>query len=202
MELSFESDRALRQTLFLPGSFAHPAKCHLGALQWLIDRYTQPGQTIGDPMAGSGSLLIATLSQRNVILRDVEPRWINLLQQNAEHIRLLGGLFAGLVDIGQADARKQWGWQADHLIFSPPYGSRSNMTAWRSPKQVEKLRNLVGLSNRWESLLKKTQVGSWGSLVFSYGTQSDQIGHFRGTRYWEASGRYTLRRISRSTQVA
>lgn len=44
--LELGSDRALRRRWFGPDSYGHMAKCHLGLLQWLIDRYTRPGETL------------------------------------------------------------------------------------------------------------------------------------------------------------
>ena len=89
---------------------------HLGLLQWLIKRYTRPGETIADPMAGSGSILYAATLQRHIIAREIEPRWIEMMQANATHITAQAGLFAGCIDIGQADAREVWGYTADHIL--------------------------------------------------------------------------------------
>jgi hypothetical protein len=55
------SDVALRTRWFVPASFQHPAKLHLGLLHWLIEGYTLPGETIADPMAGSGGILLPPL---------------------------------------------------------------------------------------------------------------------------------------------
>lgn len=61
---TFPVDRGLRRRLFAPEVFSHPAKLHLGLLQKLIDLYTYPGETLLDPMAGTGSLMIAATQQR------------------------------------------------------------------------------------------------------------------------------------------
>lgn len=114
--LEFGTDVALRSRWFVPASFQHPAKLHLGLLRWIIERYTKPCETIADPMAGSGSVLYAATMQRHVIAREIEPRWLALLRENAAHITAQAGLFAGCIDIGQADARNPWGYQADHII--------------------------------------------------------------------------------------
>jgi modification methylase len=95
----FGSDVALRTRWFVPASFQHSAKLHLGLLHWLIERYTLPGETIADPMAGSGGILYAASLQRHVIAWEIEPRWIELMRENAAHIIAQAGLFAGHIDI-------------------------------------------------------------------------------------------------------
>ncbi len=81
------TNRALRRRLFVPDSWAHPAKLHLHLVQWLAERYTSPGETILDPMGGIGSTLLALLVQRDVVLYDVERRWLDLAVENARRIQ-------------------------------------------------------------------------------------------------------------------
>jgi modification methylase len=180
----FGSDLHLRNQWFLPISMGHPAKLHLGLLSFLIDHYTRPGETIADPMAGIGSLLYAATMQRNVIAYEIEPRWLEIAHQNAAHILHAGGLFVGEMTVGQHDARLPWEYQADHIIFSPPYGNEASSSPVN--KRALKYRSLDG--KRWKSLLssEETQVGSWGSVLFHYGTHPAQVGHFRNKRYYEA----------------
>lgn len=180
----FKSDIGTRKQLFLESSFSHPAKLHLGLLQYLIDHYTRPGEIIADPMCGSGSILLAALSGRHVIARDVEQRWLDIARANVDHLRSIGGLFVGEMDVGEQDARQPWGYQANHVLFSPPYGNEASS----SPLAHRALtyRQLEG--GRWKSLLSRMeeQAGSWGSVLFHYGTHPHQIGHYRGERYWRA----------------
>jgi len=182
--LTFESDRAMRSRLFVEGSFAHPAKLHLGLLQYLIDRYTRPGDVLADPMCGTASLLLAATMQRDVIARDVEPRWVNIAQANAAHLREIGGLFLGHMDVGQQDARLPWGYQADAALFSPPYGNEASSSPLAH--RALQYRKLPG--RRWKSLLARMeqQAGAYGSVMFHYGQHPDQIGHYRSTRYLTA----------------
>src|SRR5258708_23554701 len=102
--LALGSDLALRYRWFCPESFQHPAKLHLGLVEWLVTRYTRPGETIADPMAGIGSTLLAAAYERRLIVREIEPPWLEILRQNATHITQHAGLFAGHIDIAQADA--------------------------------------------------------------------------------------------------
>ena len=185
--LTFGSDVALRTRWFVPQSFAHPAKLHLGLLSWLIDRYTRPGETIADPMSGSGSILYAATLQRNVIAHEIEPRWLALLEENAERITRRAGLFAGTITLGQADAREPWGYSADCVLFSPPYGnemSRSPSARRMLPYRLSTM--TMPMDPRWQRLVKHPSPGTMGAVSFHYGTHPQQIGHFRGEHYWQA----------------
>jgi tRNA G10 N-methylase Trm11 len=183
--LDFGSDIGIRHRWFSESSFGHPAKLHLGLLQYLIDRYTLPGETLCDPMAGSGSLLLAALSARHVIVRDVESRWVTVMQHNAERIREEAGLFVGTMSVTRADARLPWEFRCDHVICSPPYGcemsgrpSAKKGLAYRLAKYPH--------DRRWEQYLSHPNRGTVGMLTFHYGTTPGQLGSRRGKRYWQA----------------
>jgi DNA modification methylase len=185
--LEFGTDVALRSRWFVLASFQHPAKLHLGLLGWLLDRYTMPGETIADPMAGSGSVLFAATIQRHVIAREIEPRWLDLLQANAAQIIARAGLFVGSIDIGQADAREPWGYQADIVLFSPPYGNEASATPDGRRMLPYRLHQLtVPYDRRWQHLANHPTPGAMGAVTFHYGTHPDQVGHVRGARYWQA----------------
>jgi len=189
--LDLGSDLALRYRYFTRESLAHPAKLHLGLLRYLIDRYTAPGDTIADPMAGIGSTAYAALLQRNVILREIEPRWLALAHENAALIIREAGLFAGAIDVGTADAREPWGFQADHIIFSPPYACRAstNQTSRHYVShKIYKLAKSEGLAytDRWHKFVGSPTVGAAGAMTFFYGEHPSQVGAFRGAAYWQA----------------
>lgn len=168
--LDFGSDLHLRNRFFLPASFAHPAKCHLGFFVWLMERYTAPGDIIGDPMAGIGSSLLASTYQRHVIAREVEAKWLEIMRQNAAHIEAEAGLFAGTMDMGQGDARQPWGFTADHLIFSPPYGNEaSTMPSARRmlPYKFIDPEKTLSYSERWRKMTENPTLGTMGAVSFT-----------------------------------
>jgi methylase of polypeptide subunit release factors len=160
-------------------------------LTWLVARYTAPGDTLADPMAGTGSLLLAATLQRNVILREVEPRWLDICQRNAASIRDRAGMFAGTIQVGQHDAREPWGYTCDHIIVSPPYGNKISARQ-TTRNRATTLQRLVRqrdtfVSDRWRSLLRQQEMsGALGAEYFHYGESSAQIGHLRGAAYWQA----------------
>lgn len=191
--LELGSDLALRYRYFTRESMAHPAKLHLGLLAHIVERHTAPGDTICDPMAGIGSTAYAALLQRNVILREIEPRWLALAHENAAAIIREAGLFAGTIDIGQADARKPWNVRPQHIIFSPPYACEMSSNQFRAQGVLSHKQRLLAeqpgkLGQRWRILLEREQLqpSSAGSIQFHYGAHPDQVGTFRGDRYWQA----------------
>lgn len=75
--LEFPPDTSWRRKLQPLGARRHPGKLHLGFLAYLLDRYVTPGMIVCDRMAGSGSILAATLPpwQARVIANELEPQW-------------------------------------------------------------------------------------------------------------------------------
>lgn len=187
MLLEFGSDLHLRNRWFIPESFAHPAKLHLGLLHWLVEKYTRTGESIADPMCGIGGILYAATLQRHVIAREIEPRWLEIAHRNAAHILHAGGLFVAPLSVSQQNAREPWGYEADHIIVSPPYGNEANTTDNKHRGLHYRLQSgKIDYGSRWAQYLNKPTEGSAAVVSFHYGTHPDQIGHFRGRRYWQA----------------
>lgn len=123
-EIVFKQDTAERKKLFTSGSFSHPAKMVLGLQIYLVEHYTKPGDTILDPMSGSGTLLVGCMLGRNVICVELEEKFVKMQQANWKKIRAQGpmlGFSMGQATILQGDARNLQGLLADKVIFSPPY---------------------------------------------------------------------------------
>ncbi len=182
--LQFGTDRTFRRRYFVPDSWAHPAKLHLHLVQWLVERYTAPGDTILNPMGGIGSTLLALLVQRNVIVYDVERRWLDLAVANARRIQRAAGVFAGHATIRRLDARTPWRDQADHILCSPPYGCAMGTTP--TDHRHLPVHRLHRYGGRWHRMQQQPQRGAWGAYTFHYGQSAGQVGHFRGARYWAA----------------
>ena len=182
---TFASDLPQRSRFFVPESMWHPAKCHLGLVQYLVDHYTRSGDRLCDPLAGSGSLLLAALSVRSVIARDIEERWVEVMGRNADRIREQAGLFAGEIVVEQADARQPWGITVDAVITSPPYGCEMSASPRAKKTLPYRLRELPHDAT-WDRYLNQPTGGTAAMLTFHYGQHPAQIGTFRGRRYWEA----------------
>ncbi len=126
-ELVFKPDKKHRDKYLTAGHFAHPAKMILPLQRWLVERYTQPGDVILDPMAGSGTILIACTMGRNVVAVELEDKFIKMQRDNWAKIQTIGpemGSTMGTATIHQGDARALEGLLADTIITSPPYADR------------------------------------------------------------------------------
>ncbi|MBA7671909.1 hypothetical protein ES703_80078 [subsurface metagenome] len=123
MEIKFKRDTTFRKLLFSPDSFAHPAKMDAQLLLWITERYTKPGETILDPMAGSGTTMLACMLSRNVVLVELEDKFCKMCQDNWELVRMRPqlGVEMGNCQIIQGDARNLEGLLADSIVTSPPY---------------------------------------------------------------------------------
>jgi DNA modification methylase len=196
--LRFGSDVQTRLRFFGREAMAHPAKMNLNLLGWIVAWYTRPGDVLCDPMAGSGGILLAATMQRHVMARDVEPAYLAMMHHAASRILSSCGLFAGSITVGQHDARQPWGLDAqlDAIITSPPYANDAGHSAGvhkgiLSPRLRAALPDAVPHHARWDQL-NAGQHGALAALRFRYGSPGgggehpDQIGHFRGARYWQA----------------
>jgi len=125
--IKFKRDTSFRNDLFTPESFAHPAKMDSQLLIWIVEKYTKPGETILDPMFGSGTAMLACMLGRNVIGIELEQKFVDMAKANWEKVRQRPqlGSTMGNCQILQGDARNLEGLLADKCVFSPPFaGSR------------------------------------------------------------------------------
>jgi len=113
---------------FSDKSITHPAKANLYLLNWIIETFTKKGETIVDPMAGTGSTIImAALNGRNGIAVDCESKFCKMINNNIERTRKQSTLFSkGKMTCIEGDARKlsQLLKNNEVIITSPPYGNR------------------------------------------------------------------------------
>jgi DNA modification methylase len=95
-----------------------PQRPQLGA------KIHREGDIVLDPMAGSGTLLRACSLGRNVILVELEEKFVAICRKNWERIQRIGpemGYSMGTATILQGDARQLEGLLCDKIITSPPY---------------------------------------------------------------------------------
>lgn len=113
-----------RGRLFDPRSFSHHGKANLNLIQSLLDSYSDPGDLVLDPMAGTGSIFVGLLTGRRVLAGDVEDQWVTLLRDNAAGLaRRSVFAFASPGLAVQWDAGRLPIVQntIDLVIMSPPY---------------------------------------------------------------------------------
>jgi DNA modification methylase len=109
------------------GVLVHPAKFPETMAQEFIEFFTKRGQTVLDPMAGTGSTLVAALrAGRNSFGIELNPKYAEIAQQIiAEERRSLGSPVENLTSEivnGDASLATSYGIpQIDYVLTSPPY---------------------------------------------------------------------------------
>jgi len=110
---------------FLQHAVAHPAKMNTNLLEFLIRNFTKLGDTILDPMSGSGSTgVVAALFGRNAVQVELEEKfweWMEKARENVEKhpTNMRKGWIKNI--LGDARRLSQLLQEADVVITSPPY---------------------------------------------------------------------------------
>lgn len=161
LEITFKSDTSYRKGFFVPESFAHPAKMTAPLLLWIVERYTEPGQTILDPMAGSGTMMLACPLGRDAVMVELEEKFCQMQRDNWEKVRQMPqfGYEMGECEIVQGDARDLEG-LFDSVIVSPPYAQNTHHSD--DPAELEHLR-----------------PGRRGRIAGTAGSSPDNIGNLK-----------------------
>ena len=109
------------------GVLVHPAKFPETMAQEFIEFFTRKGETVLDPMAGTGSTLVAALrAGRNSYGIELNPKYARIAKQIIEDERkFLGDSIGNLKsEIVNGDARLSTNYQLpiiDYVLTSPPY---------------------------------------------------------------------------------
>lgn len=135
--ISFKSTAGLQYGMYdhflpYPGKWkgeivAHPAKANMEMLEWIIKTFTKEGDTILDPMSGTGSTgVIAVRNGRNAICAEYEERYVEAFVRPALEEAMAVGSFEaiGKGTAIQCDSRRlteHLSEAIDTVMFSPPY---------------------------------------------------------------------------------
>lgn len=122
--LDFKTDSE-RYKYFHEASKEHPAKLEVRTFRWLVERYTKPGDTILDPMAGIGTVHLAATMGRNTIAVEINPRFVEIQHLNIQRLNETLGINANTAVLCM-DCRRALPLppgSVSCIIFSPPYGS-------------------------------------------------------------------------------
>ena len=109
------------------GVLVHPAKFPETMAQEFIEFFTKQGETVLDPMAGTGSTIVAALrAGRNSYGIELNPKYAEIAKQIiAEERNLLGEKVEGLRSkVVNGDAAQITNYQLpliDYVLTSPPY---------------------------------------------------------------------------------
>ncbi len=166
-EIRFKRDTAFRKQFFVPDSFSHPAKMDAQLLIWLVEHYSEVGETILDPMAGSGTMMLACGLGRNCVLVELEEKFCKMMRDNWAEVKMRPQLGSTMGDcqIIQGDARNLEGILADKIITSPPYAETEAGTMLKTGQYLENFnkkwgRNRLnrGIIERYNAKITQGQI--------------------------------------------
>jgi DNA modification methylase len=109
------------------GVLVHPAKFPETMAQEFIEFFTKQGETVLDPMAGTGSTLVAALrAERNSVGIELNPKYAKIAEQIVEQEKQglgeRGEKLSVQVINGDAAEIDDFGLQTfDYVLTSPPY---------------------------------------------------------------------------------
>jgi DNA modification methylase len=117
----------------------HPAKFPETLAQEFIEFFTKAGETVLDPMVGTGSTLIACLrSERNGIGIELSPKYAELAAQLVEEEKAVLGSENLQVDVIQGDSANLPDFKLppiDYVFTSPPYWNMLHAKGASTQKQ-------------------------------------------------------------------
>ena len=112
-----------RKSLFPEAVMKHLAKMQMYLEQAIYQFVSEPGDTLLDPMGGTGTLMMAALEGRAVITLDIEPGYHELQKEVYEHLRRNcphPALISPCIQL-LGNCKLLLPIDCDHIIFSPPY---------------------------------------------------------------------------------
>jgi len=83
--LDFKRD-VNRKLYFVDESREHGAKLELRTFEWLVNRYTSPGDTILDPMSGIGTVHFAATIDRRTWAIELAERFVEIQHMNMDKL--------------------------------------------------------------------------------------------------------------------
>lgn len=123
MNAKFKRDNHFRAQIFHSDSFKHQGKANLNQLLALL-QYVPAGETILDPMAGTGSALIYLDYGLPVICGELEAHWAQLCETNRKTIsgsRLFANSTPALCNQWDAARLPLANNSVGFIVTSPPY---------------------------------------------------------------------------------
>jgi len=112
----FPRDKKDRDELFVQKSYSHVAKANLYVVEELVKYCSDVGDTVLDPFGGTGTILIAGTMGRTVGVIELNPNYVEIIQNNAEKADVAPVLQRGPCQ----EHLKSWR-DVDAIITSPPY---------------------------------------------------------------------------------
>jgi hypothetical protein len=120
----FPRDTDMRRILFpFTDPAEHIAKCNMLMIKELVEFVSEPGETILDPFAGTGTILVAATMGRFVTMIELLDTFCGTIELNTVGVKQTIDYVEDLVNLIPGDAASILPIEdfCDHMIFSPPY---------------------------------------------------------------------------------
>jgi 16S rRNA G966 N2-methylase RsmD len=120
----FPVDTPLRRQLFpYTDPSEHIAKANMYMVRELVEFVSEPGETILDPFAGTGTILVAATMGRFVTMIELIDTFCQTIELNTIGVRQTIDFVDDLVTLIPGDAASILPIEnfCNHMIFSPPY---------------------------------------------------------------------------------
>lgn len=146
---SSDEDATFRKTMFPPEAMAHPARAPMFLVKSLIEYVSEVGETLLDPMSGSGTIMVGALIGRNIVCIELENIFQEALLMAKASIELDT---LATITVLQGDCRDFLPIPGiNHVIFSPPY---AQILTTRKPPKQDSTKSLAGVR-------KGAEDGTW-----------------------------------------
>jgi len=182
-ELSFPLTRLFgKYGKYLCHASDHPARMNVSLIDFLVKRYTKPGDVIFDPMAGSGSVgVVAATLDRNAVQIELVLKFYRWMEQARENVANDPAIKEkGWISNFCGDARKALKYvgqeEIDCILFSPPYCDQNHFSNPRSRLGQLARSRTTGVGKQ----------AARGKYTFSYSRSKKNIGNFGMEEYSEA----------------
>jgi len=163
----FPRDSDLRALLFpYTDPSEHIAKANMVMVRALVELVSEPGETILDPFAGTGTILVALTVGRKVIMMELEEPFQKTIEQNVRGISRTIPDADELAMLIPGDCSKILPLPPGlfhHMIFSPPYS------------------NLL----KKKGTMDKTSIDLGYASATTYTAHSDNIGNLNDFMYYQ-----------------
>ena len=114
-------DVTWRKSLFPEQAMKHLAKLQMYLEQAIYQYVSVEGDTLLDPMGGTGTLMMAALEGRYVITLDIEEGYHELQKEVYTHLLAYHPDMVPCIQL-HGNCKLLLPIPCDHIIFSPPYG--------------------------------------------------------------------------------
>ncbi len=163
----FPNDVSYRKSLFPVQVMEHPAKMQIYLEESIIEYVSKPGDVLLDPFGGTGTLMVAALVGRTVILLDIEDGYHQLQQEVYSKLKVDYPDMSPVILL-HGDNRFLLPIPCNHIITSPPYAGAMDARKVRTKREDAPDNWLVQQDKRMSAYSKSPRnVGRLNTFLYN-----------------------------------